>query len=181
MHQDFFSATFYAMMNKNKKEFKLLTQDQADYFFESFFIISIQFILCIAIWSQRIDVVFVKPFEVNLAMFFTNLVLHFSSIATVRNGIQMCKYVVYHSDQFQNPNAAFFLGVMLAIANMFCSVTNMYQTLQQSTVVAVIQKFVGFKILIQIQDYYLKSRSNFEIKRVVTKQPLKIKPDPKNV
>jgi hypothetical protein len=107
-----------------------LTEDQAGYFFESMFVISIQFILCIAIWSQHTAPIdFQDKFEVNLAMFFTNLVLHYSSIMTVRNGIQMCKYVVYHGEKFQNPGFAFLLGSMLTIANVFCSVTNMYQSL----------------------------------------------------
>ena len=41
MHADFFSGTFYAMRNKFKKKYKLLTSDQADYFMESLFLIVI--------------------------------------------------------------------------------------------------------------------------------------------
>ena len=40
----------------------------------------------------------------------------------------------------------------------------------------VLSKFVAFKLLIQIQDYYLRSRSNFIIKRALS-EPLIIKTD----
>ena len=149
MHPDFFAATFYAMMNKNKKKYMLLASDQADYFFESMFVIIIQIIVCSAIWKQQDPQInFVKTFDVNLAMLFTTLVLHFSCIGTVRNGLNMCKFVVYHQAEFENPGFAFSLGVLTAVSNIFCSCTNIYQIIQQDSVVKVIQKFVAFKILI---------------------------------
>ena len=47
--------------------------------------------------------------------------------------------------------------------------------MNQSDVVGVISKFVGFKLLIQIQDYYLKSRVNFsQVRREVNNSPLRI-------
>ena len=93
MHVDFFSGTFYAMRTGMKKKYKLLTADSADYYLESLFILSVQAILCIAIWkSQTFEDFFKKPqlvndYSVNLCLFFTSLVLHFSCIATVRNGM----------------------------------------------------------------------------------------------
>lgn len=42
--------------------------------------------------------------------------------------------------------------------------------------VNIISKFVAFKILIQIQDYYLRQRQNFQVKAAV-KEPLIIKVD----
>ena len=46
---------------------------------------------------------------------------------------------------------------------------------------SVISKFVGFKLLIQIQDYYLKSRANFPVKDSVKSDPLIIIANKKNV
>jgi hypothetical protein len=58
-------------------------------------------------------------------MFFTNLVMHFSCIATIRNGIDMCRHVVYHSDEFRNPKSAFMLGMCIVLTNWLCAITNM--------------------------------------------------------
>ena len=53
--------------------------------------------------------------------------------------------------------------------------TNGINALQQTTILDVIGKFVGFKILIQIQDAYLKARPNFApMKSEVGKSPLEI-------
>ena len=176
MHLDFFSGTFYAMRTKYKKKHKLLSTDQADYFFESFFIIAIQVLLCVLIWiydDKKIQ--YKNEFGLNLCMFFTNLVMHFSCIATIRNGINMMKFVVYHSDEFANPIMAFSLGLGLVLGNILCASTNVNQSLKQPNVISVISKFVGFKLLIQIQDYYLKSRANFSVSKSVKDDPLIIK------
>lgn len=164
MHIDFFSGTFYAMRTKYKKQHRLLNKDLADYFFESLFIIAVQILLCILIWIyDEKEIKYYNNFMLNFCMFFTNLVLHFSCIGTIRNGINMCKFVVYHSDEFNNPIMAYSLGMFLIIGNVICAVTNVAQSLKQTNVINVISKFVAFKLLIQIQDYYLRSRSNFSI------------------
>ena len=114
-------------------------------------------------------------------MFFTNYVLHFSCISTIRNGIQMCHFVVYHSEEFNNPMAAFSLGFLIITANVFCAITNMAQSFKQANALNVISNFVRFKLLIQIQDYYLRSKSNFPIKNSVLKEPLVIISDRKKI
>lgn len=125
MHVDFFSGTFYALQTKYKKKYKLLTSDQADYLFECFFLIAVQVLLCILILIYDSNsVAFHNNFELNLCSFFTSLVMHFSCIATIRNGMDMCKFVVYHSKEFNNPKMAFSLGMLIILANMFCAFTN---------------------------------------------------------
>ena len=63
-------------------------------------------------------------------MFFTNLVLHFSCIATIRNGINMVKFVIFHKTEFDNPEGAFILGILVIIVNILCAVTNMLQAME---------------------------------------------------
>jgi hypothetical protein len=83
-------------------------------------------LLCVLIWIyDKETVVYKNEFQLNLCMFFTTLVMHFSCIATIRNGINMCKHVVYHADEFQNPLLAFWLGMSIVVANIFCAITNM--------------------------------------------------------
>jgi len=58
-------------------------------------------------------------------MYFTNLVLHFSCIGTIRNGISMSHYVLFASEEFENPVGAYILGILLVITNITCALTNM--------------------------------------------------------
>ena len=103
MIADQYSGTFYSLITKFKKKHHLLSEDQAEYFFESIFILAIQTIFCISIlsdidWNQVNS--YEPDFKKNLVLFFTSFVLHFASIATIRNGIQMCRFTVFHYDQF---------------------------------------------------------------------------------
>mmetsp|Transcript_13334 Transcript_13334/g.20829 ORF Transcript_13334/g.20829 Transcript_13334/m.20829 type:complete len:234 (-) Transcript_13334:416-1117(-) len=99
MHPDFFSGTFYAMQEKFKKKYGLLAATQSDYYFESLFIITVQVMFCFAIILYGdISIKFPNDYSLNLCLFFTSLVLHFSILATIRNGISMCKFAVYHHD-----------------------------------------------------------------------------------
>ena len=72
----------------------------------------------------------VNIYTVNLTMFFTNLALHFGCLATIRNGIQMAKHVIFHKEEFDNPYGAFALGILIVLANMLCATTNMLHSLQ---------------------------------------------------
>ena len=81
--------------------------------------------LVLAFGSYKNEITFVNKFEVNLTMFFTNLALHFSCIATIRNGINMCMFVVFHIEEFDNPTGAFSLGILIIAVNVLCALTNM--------------------------------------------------------
>ena len=165
LYGDFFSATFHALRVKNKKKFKLLTEDQVSYYFESLMICAIQVILCVSILrSDAIQPRFVYDTDVQLCMFFTNLVLHYGCISIIRNGMQMMRFVTFHSEEFSNPVEAFTLGFLVVCSNVLCEVTNCLNSLSQTTIDKVVAQFVGFKILIMIADFYLKSRTNFPIK-----------------
>jgi len=86
----------------------------------------------------------------NLTLYFVVLTMHFGSVMTIRNGINMCMYVVFHPENFENPSVAFFLGFMTQFANVFAATTNMKNSLNQTSAIDVISRFVGFKILIQV-------------------------------
>lgn len=49
MYVDHYSATFYSMINKYKQKHNLLTEDQAEYYFEAIFLLTIQATFCIVI------------------------------------------------------------------------------------------------------------------------------------
>ena len=124
MHVDFFSATFYSLRKSVKKEYRLLAADQSDYFFECFAIIFIQNLLCFVYIFNELEFDKIKlsdeknNYGVSLCVFFTTLVLHFSCLYTFRNGMTICKHVVFHSEQFDNPYMAFFLGFAIVFTTV---------------------------------------------------------------
>ena len=101
MFVDHYSGTFYSMINKYRIKHNILNEEQSEYYFESLFLLSVQTTFCMALlhkmdWQKVIEIE--RDFWVYTTLFFTSLMLHFASIYTIRNGIQMCRYVVFHSD-----------------------------------------------------------------------------------
>ena len=141
------------------------------------FILVIQIFLCVAVWVQDEfrNAGLCNDVAMNLAIFFVVLAMHFGSVMTVRNGINMCMYVIYHPDNFENPKVAFLLGIFTQFANAFAASTNLASSLNQRSAIDVVQKFVGFKILIQVQDYYMRSRDQFKIKKAVSNDLVVVK------
>lgn len=104
MHVDFYASTFYAQRTDLKEKYKILASEAASYYSESMFILSVQVILCIAIWSNK-EFTTINynndDYFINLCGFFTALVLHFGCINTIRNGMNMIKFAVFHSEEFE--------------------------------------------------------------------------------
>jgi len=46
------------------------------------------------------------------------MIMHFSVLATIRNGITMCKFVVYHSEEFDNPVEMFIFALAVVFSNV---------------------------------------------------------------
>jgi len=85
--------------------------------------------------------------------------------------MQMLKGVIYihddHELKLTHPEAGFFLGFMTIIVNFACQFSNMIGALTAKTVPDVLSKFVAFKLLINVQDYYKRSRANFKVAKAV--------------
>lgn len=92
----------------------------------------------------------------------------------------MLKAVIYihddHELKMTHSEAGFFLGVMTIAVNFACQFSNMIGALTATTVPIVLSKFVAFKLLINVQDYYKRSRANFKIAKAVG-NPIIIKED----
>lgn len=65
----------------------------------------------------------------NLCIFFTNLALHFSIFAHIRNGLCISKFSLYNSDEMSNPGAWFWLGIAIILVNVMCAIVNMQEGL----------------------------------------------------
>jgi hypothetical protein len=99
-------------------------------------LIFIQIIFCISIISadeENPDAIesFKKPsIAIQTNIFFSNMILHFSVLATIRNGIYMCKFVVFHPDEFDNPIEMFVFAFLVVFSNMLGQFTNALVLLQ---------------------------------------------------
>lgn len=92
----------------------------------------------------------------------------------------MCKYATFHRDEFQNPEAAFVLGVLIIIVNILIELNNLLNSLVQTTIKGVLSQFVAYNVLILIQDFYMKARKSFPVKAAVA-EPILIVGDLKKV
>lgn len=141
------------MITKHKKEYGLNTSDSADYFMESLFVMFIKLFLCIAlIYNEKISVVNTSGVNtsnmVTTCLILSCIILHLSLVATLRNGVNMMKFVVFHSEEFQNPLQAFFLGTLICILMVVIETTSLLFQIGRYTVVDIISKFVQFKIMV---------------------------------
>jgi hypothetical protein len=109
------------------------------------------------------------------------VVLHLSLIATLRNGVLMMKYVVFHSEEFQNPVKAFILGAAVCIVIVVIEAVSLLFQVGQSSPGTIITNFVQFKIMVESQDMWMKSRENFAIKKAVALKPIEIRTDMKKL
>ena len=118
-----------------------MSEQQIQYFYEALFLICIQVIFCISIVSADLysGTDEIKSFEkpsiaIQVNIFFSNMILHFSVLATIRNGINMCKFIVYHSEEFDNPIEMFVFAFMVIFSNILGQFTNALVLLQQTRV-----------------------------------------------
>jgi len=132
MWPDHYSGTFYSMITEHQEKFNLPTEDVAEYYFEAIFLLSMQVIFCLVILKGNdFEEVFEPKDEPSLSwcQLFTALILHFASVFSVRNGIQMCKFVIYNTEKTKHPVSAMCLGILVILVNMFCEATNLITSL----------------------------------------------------
>lgn len=156
----------------------------AEYYFESLFLLLMLTVCCVAIlmnidWAGVVDIHDNYPLQV--CQFLTAFVLHTASVMSIRNGTQMIKFLVYHSEECNHPVSAFFLGVLVILVNVLCEITNICSVLSLSEVEAVLASFVGFSALFEAQDFYAWQRTNFKIRKAVVPNPLIIVEDPARI
>lgn len=138
----------------------------------------IQLVLFGSLWASELAAMELEfKYELWLEMFcrfLTNLVLHYGFIPIIRNGVMMCRFVVYHQEEFEHPYVIFSLGVMIQLVNMFCCLTNLYNSIFFKTVLDVVGKYVSFLIGIQVQDFYNKANRNMPGMGAIAKNAVKI-------
>lgn len=137
MHLDFFSATFYSFRRHIKTEFRLLTSDLSQYYFESLFIMMIQLILSLAYLSTQNEIqIFTIDRNAGLyiCMFFASMFVHFNCVCTMRNAMKIVQHVCFHSQEYDQPGWMLFMGCSLCISTFLCELVNIVNFLTQKDV-----------------------------------------------
>lgn len=116
-------------MKSNKEKYKMKESEQVDLFFRSSFIYIIQIIFVMVIYMYAgLKATVERSAYLNITLFFTVLILHFTCMPIARDGIAMIKYSLLHPDEFNHPLSAFLLGVFtftsMIAAELVCMANN---------------------------------------------------------
>lgn len=161
-------------MKKSKKDLKLKESDQVDLVYRSYFIFCIQSMFNMVLFMYSgMKFNFIRDAEINVALFFTVLLLHLTCLPNARDGMAMMKYVLVHNDEFTHPATAFGLGFITFVSMISAEVVNIANSQNKKTVDTAIAGFIGYKIIIDLPKIYMDSMEDFAPKGLVGKLTLR--------
>lgn len=169
-----YTIAFTAFLVKNKEQFRMKSDDQMDLLYRALFMAAIQltFLYMILVYEDFGAYEYKDDTLINLCLFFTMLLLHWSSLPEARNGIYMMKHVLCHPDQYTHPFTAFCIGLLHICTCWLCEVLNLVKSLNHKKPKDVISKFVGFATVLAVPKIMISSMEQFEQQKCV-KDPLK--------
>ena len=165
-----YTICYFGFMKANKEKFKLKENDQVDIWYRAIFLFVIQMTFLVTIFNlDSFDLTFKNDLAVNLCLFFTVMLLHWNCVGDARNGIYMMKYSLCNPEEFNQPVAAFILGVMQFAAIIITESANLMKCFDQKTPTNVINKFVGFALILSVPKLLHGSMEAFEVSKSVGK------------
>lgn len=169
-----YTICYYSFMKANKEKFKLKVNDQMDIFYRALFLFVVQMTFILTIFGlDSFDLSYKNDLGVNMCLFFTVLILHWQCVPDARNGIYMMKYALCNPEEFNQPVAAFSLGLMQTVAIILTEVCNLLKSSDQKKPADVIAKFVGFGLILSVPKLLHGSMESFEVPKSVGKLTLK--------
>lgn len=169
-----YTICYFAFMKANKDKFKLKVNDQMDIFYRALFLFVVQMTFILTIFGMdTFDLTYKNDLAVNLCLFFTVLILHWQCVPDTRNGIYMMKYALCNPEEFNQPVAAFCLGLMQIVTIILTEVCNLLKSSDQKKPADVIAKFVGFGLILSVPKLLHGTMESFEIPKSVGKLTLK--------
>lgn len=159
-----------AFMKSSKSKLKMKEADQADLFYRACFLYTIQVMFNIVLFLYAgLKPNFMRDTEINVALFFTVLLLHLTCLPTARDGLTMMKYALINPDEFNHPMSAFCLGFFAISSMILAEFVNIANSQLKKTVTDAIAGFIGFKCIIDIPKIYADSHEEFPAKGLVGK------------
>ena len=95
--------------------------------------------------------------EVICVRFIASMLMHLNVEKDVRNGIQMMKYAVNHSENFVNLDVGFFIGFMLTICSFGVEITVILVLVSFRDVLKVVMGYVSLAAISNIPRFYYNS------------------------
>lgn len=137
------------------------------------FLVQMYFILYV-LNLQTFNTAYKNDTAVNFCLFFTVLILHWMCLPDARNGIYMMKYALCCPHEFDQPTTVFILGLMQIVTIILTEICNLMMSVDQRTPQAVIVKFVGFSLILNIPKLFDPSiEQGLEVKAAVGKLELR--------
>jgi len=99
--------------------------------------------------------------NLNITLFFTVLILHFTCMPIARDGIAMVKYALLHPDEFNHPLSAFLLGVFTFTSMIAAELVCMSNNQSKKSVSDAMVSAIGFSLIINLPAIYMNSIEDF--------------------
>lgn len=94
-----YTCAYVSFIRSNKKQYRLAQEDQFDILWKALFMLAFQVFFIHALVSYaRVTMTLHNTTALQLCLFFTTLLLHFSCVPGARSGVYMMKYCLAHPD-----------------------------------------------------------------------------------
>ena len=117
-------------------------------------------ILCVWKYAYSNDKFAVRPAEsldMMVARFVASMMMHINVEKDVRMGIQMMKYAVNHSENFNNVVPAFVMGLNATILSLIVEINVMIILSSMPNILGVVMKYVSLAAIANIPRFYYAS------------------------
>ena len=108
-----YTASFVTFIKANKDMHHFTEDDQIDLMYRALFFWIIQGVFVyMVLFNERYDLTYKTDTMLNIALFFSVMILHWMCVPEVRSGIHMMKYALCKGEDFTHPNTCFFVGMI---------------------------------------------------------------------
>ena len=153
---------FAVFLKEEHLGFTLPNALRANIYMNSLIVHLVQLFMIVAVWRYaRVNDTFalIPPDSLDLALarFVAAMFMHINVEKDIKNGINLMKYVVNHSENFTNYYAPFMFGLLNAIICIIVELNVMLILTSMSDVVGVIMKYVSLAAIANIPRFYFGS------------------------
>lgn len=95
--------------------------------------------------------------SIILIKFICAVLFHFKFETEIRNGLAMMKYAALHSDYFENPGSAFFMGFINMVVIIIVEIINLWNlsNITEGTY-SLMFDFIALGIIAEFDDYFIE-------------------------
>jgi len=153
---------FAVFLKEEHLGFSLPNDLRANIYMNSLFVHLVQIFMVFAVWRYAINnhsFALIPPDSLDLALarFVAAMFMHINVEKDIKNGINLMKYTVNHSENFTNHVPPFMFGLLNCVICIIVEVNVMLILTSMSDVVGVIMKYVSLAAIANIPRFYFAS------------------------